>query len=168
MNTQQILSTKNRSETTTCGTTDVGESVFDGDLKRLKVNSEVFEKKEIDFDRKAHSSPSKSMRESNDIFGGISQVTVRGKKVSVTPDELTIHYFLFLPFSPLPYSSFHFLLSTSFVLFKNSNPSLFHYSIIVKYPHHASSISIIIIAAKYINLPFKLHFLTCILDQPCV
>lgn len=79
MDTQQILSATKRSETTACAT-DVGGGVVDDDLKRLKVNSEVFEKKEIDFDRKAHSSPSKSTRESNDIFGGISQVIVRGKK----------------------------------------------------------------------------------------
>jgi hypothetical protein len=116
MDTQQTLpAATRRSETITCAI-DVGDD-DDDDLKRLKVNSEVFEKKEIDFDRKAHSSPSKSTRESSDIFGGISQVIVRGKNVSVTPDELTIHYFLSFSLPLLLLLS----LSTSHDLFKNSH-----------------------------------------------
>lgn len=44
-----------------------------GDLKHLKVNVE-FKPKELETNRKAHSSPSKSMRRASDLFGANSQV----------------------------------------------------------------------------------------------
>lgn len=45
------------------------------DLKHLKVNSE-FKAKEVEENRKAHSSPSKSMRRTSDLFGESSQVRI--------------------------------------------------------------------------------------------
>ena len=44
----------------------------DDDLKHF--NSKIFEPKEIDFNRKAHSSPSKSMRHSSDLVDDNLQV----------------------------------------------------------------------------------------------
>lgn len=43
------------------------------DLKHLKVNAE-FKTKELEINRKAHSSPSKSLRRTSDLFGENSQV----------------------------------------------------------------------------------------------
>lgn len=43
------------------------------DLKHLKVNVQ-FKAKELEKNRKAHSSPSKSMRRTSDLFGENSQV----------------------------------------------------------------------------------------------
>lgn len=49
--------------------------VGDDDEDDLKhFNSNIFEPKEIDFDRKAHSSPSKSMRHSSDLVDDHLQV----------------------------------------------------------------------------------------------
>jgi hypothetical protein len=43
------------------------------DLKHLKVNAE-YKAKQLEVNRKAHSSPSKSMRRTSDLFGENSQV----------------------------------------------------------------------------------------------
>lgn len=46
---------------------------FIADLKHLRVDAE-FKGKELEVNRKAHSSPSKSLRRTSDLFGENSQV----------------------------------------------------------------------------------------------
>lgn len=51
---------------------DISVGDVEDDLKHL--NSNIFKPKEIDFNRKAHSSPSKSMRHTSDLVDDNLQV----------------------------------------------------------------------------------------------